>query len=154
MMLYDWQRGKIPFFKLPPGHTEDKPPPTDAAGTSATAAAAAIEAAAGALAEGEAGDAAAAATAATVFAEAVTEEDAAGEAGAAPENAAAAARAVREAAGAMLRSQRRSAIPVKVGAGPGGRGGWALGQGGVGWLGLVCAVGTSWHQGTAGRAPC
>ena len=25
-MLYDWQRGKIPFFTLPPGHTEEKPP--------------------------------------------------------------------------------------------------------------------------------
>ena len=25
MVLYDWQRGKIPFFCLPPGHTPDKP---------------------------------------------------------------------------------------------------------------------------------
>lgn len=25
MVLYDWQRGKIPFFTLPPGHTEEKP---------------------------------------------------------------------------------------------------------------------------------
>ena len=25
MVLYDWQRGKIPFFCLPPGHTLDKP---------------------------------------------------------------------------------------------------------------------------------
>ena len=34
MVLYDWQRGKIPFFCLPPGHTPDKPaaaqPPADA----------------------------------------------------------------------------------------------------------------------------
>ena len=36
MVLYDWQRGKIPFFCLPPGHTPDKPaaatvePPSDA----------------------------------------------------------------------------------------------------------------------------
>lgn len=27
MVLYDWQRGKIPFFTLPPGHTEEKPKP-------------------------------------------------------------------------------------------------------------------------------
>ena len=26
MVLYDWQRGKIPFFTLPPGHLPDKPP--------------------------------------------------------------------------------------------------------------------------------
>jgi nuclear GTP-binding protein len=25
MILYDWQRGKIPFFTLPPDHTEEKP---------------------------------------------------------------------------------------------------------------------------------
>ena len=31
MVLYDWQRGKIPFFSLPAGHTEDKPlKPSDA----------------------------------------------------------------------------------------------------------------------------
>ena len=28
MVLLDWQKGKIPFFTLPPGHTEEKPPPT------------------------------------------------------------------------------------------------------------------------------
>ena len=27
MVLLDWQKGKIPFFTLPPGHTEEKPPP-------------------------------------------------------------------------------------------------------------------------------
>jgi hypothetical protein len=27
MVLYDWQRGRVPFFTLPPGHTEEKPPP-------------------------------------------------------------------------------------------------------------------------------
>lgn len=25
MVLYDWQRGKIPFFELPPGYLPDKP---------------------------------------------------------------------------------------------------------------------------------
>lgn len=30
MVLYDWQRGKIPFFSLPPGHTEEKLPRSDA----------------------------------------------------------------------------------------------------------------------------
>ena len=30
MVLYDWQRGKIPFFSLPPGHTEAKLPRPDA----------------------------------------------------------------------------------------------------------------------------
>lgn len=25
MVLYDWQRGKIPFFTLPPDYTEDAP---------------------------------------------------------------------------------------------------------------------------------
>lgn len=25
MVLYDWQRGKIPFFTLPPDHTEEAP---------------------------------------------------------------------------------------------------------------------------------
>jgi hypothetical protein len=25
MMLYDWQRGKIPFFTLPPDYTEELP---------------------------------------------------------------------------------------------------------------------------------
>lgn len=24
-VLYDWQRGKIPFFAPPPGHTEEAP---------------------------------------------------------------------------------------------------------------------------------
>ncbi len=26
MVLHDWQRGKIPFFELPPGYTVDPPP--------------------------------------------------------------------------------------------------------------------------------
>lgn len=30
MVLYDWQRGKIPFFSLPAGHTADKPKASDA----------------------------------------------------------------------------------------------------------------------------
>lgn len=25
MVLYDWQRGKIPFFTLPPGHSDQMP---------------------------------------------------------------------------------------------------------------------------------
>lgn len=36
MVLYDWQRGKIPFFKLPPDYTPDTPA---AAGPSADVAA-------------------------------------------------------------------------------------------------------------------
>lgn len=24
-VLYDWQRGKIPYFAVPPGHTEEAP---------------------------------------------------------------------------------------------------------------------------------
>ena len=39
MVLYDWQRGKIPFFTLPPGYSEDAPP----GGAGAAAAAAAEE---------------------------------------------------------------------------------------------------------------
>ena len=61
MVLLDWQKGKIPFFTLPPGHTEEKPPPM------------LIEEVIP-LPEP---------------AEAVTEADAAGEAGARPEDAAA-----------------------------------------------------------------
>ena len=30
MVLYDWQRGKIPFFALPPDHTAELPAATDA----------------------------------------------------------------------------------------------------------------------------
>lgn len=69
MVLYDWQRGKIPFFTLPPGHTDEKPQKMKAAADEA----------------------------AEVVPElAVTEEDAQTEVGARAENAAAAAQAVRD----------------------------------------------------------
>ena len=84
MVLLDWQKGKIPFFTLPPGHTEEKPPPMAAV------------AAAGAVAGAVAGVAVPPAEALDVAeeelpapAEAVTEEDAVKEAGARPEDAAA-----------------------------------------------------------------
>ncbi len=52
MVLYDYQRGKIPFFTLPPGHTADAPPPPDTPAPSAVpAAAAAAPAAAAAVPE-------------------------------------------------------------------------------------------------------
>ncbi len=50
MVLYDWQRGKIPFFRLPPDYLPD-PPALPAAGRDADVAASpAAEAAAGAAA--------------------------------------------------------------------------------------------------------
>ena len=73
--MLDWQKGKIPFFTLPPGHTEEKPPP---------------------MAAVEAGEAAPVVTAVVeeldelpAPAEAVTEQDAIQEAGARAEDAAA-----------------------------------------------------------------
>eukprot|EP00775_Hariotina_reticulata_P005449 gene5449-5682_t len=109
IVLYDWQRGKIPFYKLPPGYTDQPPgaaqeePPGQGPA-----------AAAGPIAEDEAGGGVASSQQ-QMFAEAVTAEDAAAEAGARPENAAAAAEALREAAAAVLRKQRRSSIPIKEG---------------------------------------
>ena len=87
MVLLDWQKGKIPFFTLPPGHTEEKPPPM----------AAVAAAAAGAVAGAVAGVAVLPTEVLHVAeeeelpapAEAVTEEDAVKEAGARPEDAAA-----------------------------------------------------------------
>ena len=49
MVLYDWQRGKIPFFKLPPDYTPDGPPGAagvDDVGVAAAAAAGVAEASA------------------------------------------------------------------------------------------------------------
>jgi len=111
IVLYDWQRGKIPFYTLPPGYS-DQPP--------------------GAAQEEQLGQGPAAAAAAgpsneddlqgslppsqqQMFVEAVTAEDAAAEAGARPENAAAAAQALRDAAAAVLHKQRRSTIPIREG---------------------------------------
>uniref|UniRef100_A0A383VJE8 Nuclear/nucleolar GTPase 2 n=1 Tax=Tetradesmus obliquus TaxID=3088 RepID=A0A383VJE8_TETOB len=91
IVLYDWQRGKIPFYTLPPGYSELPP------------GAAAADAAAAAVEQQQQ----------QMFAAAVTEDDAAAEAGARPENAAAAAQALRDAAAAALRKQRHSAIPTK-----------------------------------------
>ncbi|GIM05189.1 hypothetical protein Vretimale_9632 [Volvox reticuliferus] len=91
MILYDWQRGKIPFFTLPPDHTEDAP----GAGAEDASTAAAVNPAR-----------------LPVPSEMVTEEDAMKEAGAKPEAAAAAARAVREVLLGATAAQARSAIPV------------------------------------------
>eukprot|EP00878_Enallax_costatus_P006836 GHUV01007164.1.p1 GENE.GHUV01007164.1~~GHUV01007164.1.p1 ORF type:complete len:338 (+),score=142.30 GHUV01007164.1:2958-3971(+) len=97
IVLYDWQRGKIPFYTLPPGYS-DLPPGVEPA----TAAAKAADAA-GQQSEQQQ----------QMFTAAVTAEDAAAEAGAKPENAAAAAQALRDAAAAVLRKQRHSSIPTK-----------------------------------------
>jgi len=124
MVLYDWQRGKIPFYTLPPGYTDEKPPkPGSAAAVAAAAAAAAAEDGGAQQQQQNGSDAAAVAAAkegeeeegAVMYAEGVTEEDALLEAGARAENASAAARAMREAAAAALRSQRRGRIPIKEG---------------------------------------
>jgi hypothetical protein len=72
MVLYDWQRGKIPFFTLPPNHTDEAPGSKPVAPAAEAAAAAAEEP-----------------TALPVPRELVTEEDAVGEVGAKPEVAAA-----------------------------------------------------------------
>ncbi|KAL4857344.1 Nuclear/nucleolar GTPase 2 [Chlorella vulgaris] len=92
MVLNDWQRGKIPFFTLPPGHTEDSP-----------ATLAAAEAAAAAASE------------VPVAAEGVTEEDAKAAIDGDPEKAAVAARAMATEAAVATAKQRRAAIPVQQG---------------------------------------
>lgn len=106
MMLYDWQRGKIPFFSLPPGHTEAKPVPLALAAASDTdgvIAAAGVDAEDAELVESL-----------PVPVNLVTEEDAAAETGAAPEAAAAAARAVRDIVLSAAAAQARCAIPVQA----------------------------------------
>lgn len=113
MVLYDWQRGKIPFYTLPPDYTE-QPPAAAGAGTAVADHADDADAADGSTPQEEdaEGDEAAAGG---IFKEAVTADDAAAEAGARPENAAAAAAALRDAAATALRRQRRGAIPIKEG---------------------------------------
>jgi hypothetical protein len=112
MVLYDWQRGKVPFYTLPPGYADEAPPKAGGAGAAAAAAAAAAaqqqqqqQQQEGEGTEGGPG----------IYIEGVTEEDAAAEAGARPETAAAAARAMREAAAAALQAQRRGRMPIKEG---------------------------------------
>ena len=104
MVLYDWQRGKIPFFTLPPDHLDEAPEKKQQQQVVTGVAAAETTAVAEAAADGG-----------ELFKEAVTEEDALGEAGAQPEQARAAARAVQEAAVTVLKRQQRGAIPVKEG---------------------------------------
>ncbi len=81
MVLYDWQRGKVPFFTLPPNHTEEAPV---AAGAVAAVGSAKTDAVAGVVVGAEC-----AADTLPVPRELVTEEDAMKEAGAKPEAAAA-----------------------------------------------------------------
>ncbi len=92
----DWQRGKIPFFTLPPDYKEgedDTPLPLTTTSTQPTdqvnATTAAEQGVEGDVAAANAARAVADAAPLPVPAEAVTEEDAAREAGAGPEEAAA-----------------------------------------------------------------
>ncbi|KAG1675249.1 hypothetical protein FOA52_016280 [Chlamydomonas sp. UWO 241] len=95
MVLYDWQRGRVPFFTLPPGHTEEKPPPAvTPAGVNE-----------GVEPEEEL----------PVPSERVTEEDALGEDGAPPAQAQAAAVAAAEIMAKATRAQARGRIPVVAG---------------------------------------
>ncbi|KAL4452383.1 hypothetical protein ABPG75_008045 [Micractinium tetrahymenae] len=94
MVLYDWQRGKIPFFTLPPGHTDEAPE-------------------AAAAAAGEGGETGEGGQGLPLPAEAVTEEDAKAAVDGDPEKAAAAARAMAAEAAAATAKQRRAAIPVQ-----------------------------------------
>ncbi|KAI8471387.1 MAG: NUC091 domain-containing protein [Monoraphidium minutum] len=105
MVLYDWQRGKIPFYTLPPGYTDEAPPKRGGGGRGGG----------GADGGAEGGGEGGAAEGGAMYAEGVTEEDAAGEAGVRPETAGAAARAVREAAAAALAAQARGRIPIREG---------------------------------------
>jgi len=89
MVLHDWQRGKIPFFTLPPDY-EDSAPPGERSGDG------------GAVAE-------------AMPSAAVTEEDAAAAPEGNPEMAAKAARILVEGAVAAVAKQRRAEIPVQAG---------------------------------------
>lgn len=86
MVLHDWQRGKIPFFTLPPDYEPE-----------------------------EGGGSKASIGSEQVPAEAVTEVDAEGGPDGAPERAAAAAKAFATEAATALKKQRRGAIPVQAG---------------------------------------
>ncbi len=104
MVLYDWQRGKIPFFTLPPDHVpEDQFQQRQGGKDEEAAPAPAVE---------EQGAEEAHPQQLPEPAEAVTEQDAMGEAGARPEEAAAAARAARELLSSATALQARSRIPV------------------------------------------
>lgn len=100
MVLYDYQRGKIPFYSLPPGYE-------DHGGQHLNAGLAALAPAPGAADNRQAAEG--------IFAAAVTEEQAAGEAGASAAAAAAGARAVRASAAAALKHQARGSIPTRAG---------------------------------------
>uniref|UniRef100_A0A7S3R4D1 Nuclear/nucleolar GTPase 2 n=2 Tax=Dunaliella tertiolecta TaxID=3047 RepID=A0A7S3R4D1_DUNTE len=95
MVLYDWQRGKIPYFTLPP----DYKPEEEQRLASAAEAAVDEETRAELPAPSHA----------------VTEEDAQGEAGVEPETAAAAAREANKLLSAAGRQQARGEIPVQDG---------------------------------------
>jgi ribosome biogenesis GTPase A len=99
MVLYDYQRGKLPFYSLPPGYEDG--------GEHLNAGLAALAPAPGAADKD--------AAAAPAFAAAVTEEEAAAEAGASAAAAAAGARAVRASAAAALKHQARASIPTRAG---------------------------------------
>ncbi|KAK2077926.1 Nuclear/nucleolar GTPase 2 [Prototheca wickerhamii] len=83
MVLLDWQRGRLPFFTLPPGHTEAKPEDDDAG-------------------PGE-----------ELVVGGVTEEEAASVPDGDPAKAAAAAKALAEAAALEIRGQIGVEIPVQ-----------------------------------------
>ena len=83
MVLLDWQRGRLPFFTLPPGHTEAKPE------------------------DGEAGPGE------ELVVGGVTEEEAASVPDGDPAKAAAAAKALAEAAALEIRGQIGVEIPVQ-----------------------------------------
>ncbi|MEW5313343.1 MAG: hypothetical protein WDW38_004918 [Sanguina aurantia] len=108
MVLYDWQRGKIPFFTLPPGHTEEKPKPE-------ISAAEALIPSGAATASGEAPSVIMSSEleeAVPIPAHAVTDEDAMNESGIPPQQAAATARALRSALANATNLQAKSSIPV------------------------------------------
>ncbi|RMZ53379.1 hypothetical protein APUTEX25_004867 [Auxenochlorella protothecoides] len=94
MVLLDWQRGRIPFFSLPPDHVDER----DGVEGDAAAALAAEE-------EEEDDDA--------LVVGGVTEEDAAAVPDGDPIKAAAAARALTAAAAEEIQAQRAGAIPVR-----------------------------------------
>jgi nuclear GTP-binding protein len=119
IVLYDWQRGKIPFYSLPPGYSDEPPAAAEgASGADVSAASQQLKQQQQEQLEAEqelANAAAGQQQQQGMFAEAVSAEDAVGEACAVPENAAAAAEALRTAAAMALRRQRRAVIPIREG---------------------------------------